>query len=69
MIAGHEPEGELRSKIDEALNEIAATINPELFSGEDPNMCLTGEVAENSVFVLPISVRLDSQSGNSVDVP
>ena len=57
VITGYEPEGDLRAKADEALKRIARPPEVELSDGEDLVICLTGNTVENSVFVLPLSVR------------
>ena len=57
VIAGYEPEGDLREKVDAALKTIASTTDPKLLEGEDLNICLTGNSAENCTFLLPLAVR------------
>ena len=57
VIAGYEPESDLRAVADEALRRIARPPEVELSDGEDLVMCLTGNTVENSVFMLPLSVR------------
>ena len=57
VIASYEPERDLKEKVDEALNVIASTTDPELLEGEDLTVCLTGYTVENCVFMLPLSAR------------
>ncbi len=63
VIAGYEPEGNLREKVDEALKEIASTTDPKQLEGEDLTICLTGYAVENSIFMLPLSARYIPQTG------
>ena len=57
VIAGYEPQGDLRAMADEALKKIARPPNVKLLDGEDLVVCLTGNAVENSTFMLPLSVR------------
>ena len=57
VIAGYEPQGDLRAKADAALKQVARPPNVELSDGEDLVVCLTGNTVENSTFMLPLSVR------------
>ena len=57
VIAGYEPQGDLRAMADEALKKIARPPNVKLLDGEDLVVCLTGKAVENSTFMLPLSVR------------
>ena len=57
VIAGYEPERDLRATADEAPRRIARPPEVELSDGEDLVICLTGDTVENSVFMLPLSVR------------
>ena len=62
VIAGYEPECDLRVKADAALTQIARPSNVELSDGEDLVVCLTGNTVENSTFMLPLSVRYRRRS-------
>ena len=55
VIAGYEPEGDLKDKVKEALKEIAYTTEPKLLEGEGLKVCLTGYTLENSIFMLPLT--------------
>ena len=57
VIAGYEPERDLRTKVHEALKKIASTVDPNLLKGEELTICLTGRTAKNSVFMLPLACR------------
>ena len=62
VIAGYEPEGDLRAKAEGALKQIARPPEVELPDGEDLVLCLTGYTVENSTFILPLSVRYRRRS-------
>ena len=55
VIAGYEPEGDLKDKVNEALKEIAYTTDPKLLESEGLKVCLTGYTLENSIFMLPLA--------------
>ena len=62
VVAGYEPEGQLKARIGEALERAATTMQVpsdmrEYVEGKDLGMCFTGYVAENCAFMLPLSVR------------
>ena len=62
VIAGYEPQSDLREKADAALKQIARPPDVELSDGEDLVVCLTGNTVENSTFMLPLSVRYRRRS-------
>ena len=55
VIAGYEPEGNLRTEVDRALREIASTTEPEELIGDDLSVCLTGYSTTNCTFMLFLS--------------
>ena len=57
VLAGYEPEGSWQETVDKALKDIVSTTDPKLLEGDDLTLCLTGNRVENSVFMLPLSVR------------
>lgn len=62
VIAGYEPEGNLRTMAEAALKQVAPPPEVELSDGEDLELCLTGYSVENSTFILPLSVRCRLQN-------
>ena len=57
VIASYQPEGDLKVRADAALKKIPRQVEVELSDGEDLVVCLTGNTAKNSAFILPLSVR------------
>ena len=57
VIAGYEPEGDLRDAAGRALKEIAFATDPKQLEGEDLTICLTGYTVENCAFMLPLLGR------------
>ena len=62
VIAGYEPEGDLRAKAEDALKQIVLPPEVETPDGEDLVVCLTGYTVENSTFILPLSVSYRRRS-------
>ena len=64
VIAGYEPEGDLRGIADAALREIASTTDRKLWEGdEDITICLTGYTVKNCIFMLPLSAQYTPPNG------
>lgn len=57
MVAEHRDEGQWRKTAEDALKNIVPPTDPTQLEGDDLTICLTGDTEENSVFMLPLSVK------------
>ena len=57
VIATYEPEDKWRETAEGALKEAASRTDPSLLEGDEPMLCLMGYTADNSPYMLPLSVR------------
>ena len=63
VIAGWEPEGNLKTRVEEALKKIpAAQAVPEECRGNVLSLCLTGYSSTNSAYMVVVPVQWDSRS-------
>ena len=61
VVAGWQPEGNLRTIVEEAVKKIripAEQVVPEDFTGKDFSLCLTGYSSTNTAYMLAIPARL-----------
>ena len=57
VIATYEPEDKWRETAEGGLKEFASRIDPSLLEGDEPMLCFMGYTADNSPYMLPLSVR------------
>lgn len=63
MIAGWEPEGDWKTRAEEALRKIdTSSFVTEEDRGQDLSICLTGDYSSDSVFMVVVPVRLGTRA-------